>query len=73
MAPQIADDCLIHTVATDAHRTGINDITQRQDRNLGRPATDINNHIAGRIGDWHARTNGGGNRLGDKARAACAC
>src|SRR6266567_6418851 len=50
VAPDIGDDRLIHLVAADPHRAGIDDAAQREDRHLGRAAADINYHRAGRLG-----------------------
>jgi hypothetical protein len=70
LAAQVADDRLVHPVAAHADRPGIDDVAQRQHRNLGRAAADVDDHVAGRVGDRHARADGGGDGLGDEPGAA---
>src|SRR6202023_4189057 len=54
VAADIGNDRLVHLVAPDANRSAIDDAAKRQHRHLGRPASDIHGHPAGRLG--HRKT-----------------
>ena len=69
LTAQVADDGLVHAVAADTDRAGVDDVSERKDGNLGGATADIDDHVAGRIGDGHAGADGGGDRLGDQTRA----
>src|SRR5262249_37288667 len=45
-ATNVRDDRLIEAVAADAHRVGIHDAIQRDDRDLGGAAADVDDHRA---------------------------
>ena len=50
VAADIGDDRLVHLVAAHPHRAAIDDAAERQHRDLGRAAADIDDHRAGRLG-----------------------
>ena len=68
LAAQVADDRLVHPVATNADRARINNVAQRQNRNLGGAAANIDNHVAGGVCDRHSGTNRRRNRFGNQSR-----
>src|SRR5207302_7102166 len=47
VAPDIGDDRLVHLVAADPHRAGIDDAAKREHRDLGGAAADIDDHRPG--------------------------
>jgi len=51
---------------TDAHRLNRDDATQRNQRGLGRAATDVDDHVAHRLVDRQARADRGSHRLFDQ-------
>ena len=50
----VLDDRLVHLVAGDAHRLAVDDAGERDDGDVGRAAADVDDHVAGRLGDRHA-------------------
>ena len=70
LAAQVIHDSFVHPVTTDTYRSSIHNVTQRQHRDFGCPAPDIDDHITCWIRNRHARTNCRGNRFGDQTRAA---
>ena len=44
VAADVGDDRLVHLVAADAHRGGVGEAAQRQHRDFGRAAADIDDH-----------------------------
>src|SRR5207237_9914032 len=66
VAADIRDDRLVHLVAADPHRAGIDDAAEREDRDLGRAAADIDDHRAGRLGHGQAGADRRRHRLLDQ-------
>src|ERR1051325_10172976 len=69
LTTDIADDGLVHLVATDAYGTGINDPAERQHRDLGGAAADIDNHRGGRLRPRQPATDCRRDRLLDQKNA----
>ena len=51
LALDVLDDRLVHLVAGDADRLGVDDAGERDHRDLGRAAADVDDHVAGRLLD----------------------
>ena len=68
-AADIGGDHVVHLVAADARRIAIGNPAQRQHRDLGRPAADIDHHRAARLGHGQARADRGGERFVDQPHA----
>jgi hypothetical protein len=66
VAAHIADDRFVHLVAADAHRSGVGKAAQRQHRNFGRAAADVDDHRADRFGHRHVGADRGGHRFKDQ-------
>jgi hypothetical protein len=64
------DDRLVHLVAADAHRAGVHDARERDDRDLGGAPADVDDHVAGRLGDGQAGADGRGDGLLDQVDLA---
>ncbi len=56
LALDVLRDGFVHLVAGDADGTRINDTRKRDDRDVGRSAADIDDHVAVRFGDRQAGT-----------------
>ncbi len=67
-ALHVADDRLVELVAGDADRLGAHDAAERDDRDLGRAATDVDDHRAGRLLDRQSRADRCRHRLLDEER-----
>ena len=70
VAADIGDDRLVHLVAADAHRGGVGKAAQREHRDFGGAAADIDDHRADRLGHRHVGADRGGHRLVDQADLA---
>jgi hypothetical protein len=70
MAAHIGNDRLVHLVAADAHRCGVGKAAQRQHRDLGRAAADIDNHRSDRLRHRHVGADRGGHRFLDQEHLA---
>ena len=70
IAADVGDDRFVHLVAADPHAPGIDDATQRQDRDFGGAAADVDDHRAGRLGHRQAGADGGRHRLLDQIHLA---
>ncbi len=62
----VVDDRLVHLVAADPHALGDDDAAERDDRDLGRAAADVDDHVPGRIGDRQPGADRGCHRLLDE-------
>ena len=47
----VVDDRLVHLVAADAEALRDDDAAERDHRDLGRAAADVDDHVPGRLGD----------------------
>src|SRR5581483_10380023 len=65
LTADVRDDRLVELVAADAHRLGVDDAAERDDRDFGRTAADVEDHRAARLGDRDAGAHRGGDRLFD--------
>jgi hypothetical protein len=54
VAADVVHDRLVELVAADPHRTCIDHAAERDDTDFGRPATDVDDHRPGRLGDRQA-------------------
>ena len=70
VALDVIDDRLVHLVAADAQRLRDDDPAERDDRDLGRAAADVDDHVPGRLGDGEPGADRGGHRLLDQVRLA---
>ena len=70
IAPDIGDDRLVHLVAADPDRAGIDNAAQREDRDLGGAAADIDNHRSRRFGHRQAGADRRRHRLLDQKHPA---
>ena len=70
LAPGEGDDVLVHLVAADPDAAADDDAAEADDRDLGRPAADVDDEAAGRLADREAGTDRGGHRLLDEAGPA---
>src|SRR5207237_10538986 len=68
LALDVADDRLVHLVAADAQRLRDDDAAERDDRDLGRAAADVDDHVPGRLGDGQPGPDRGRHRLLDQVR-----
>ncbi len=64
------DDRFVHRVAADPYRAADDDAGQRDDRDVGGAAADVDDHVAGRVGDRQTRADGGRHRLVDEVHLA---
>ncbi len=62
----VLDDRIVHLVAGDADRLAVDDAGERDDRNVGRAAADVDDHVARRLGNRHAGTDRRGHRFLDE-------
>ena len=67
----VGNDGLVELVAADAHRLGVDDAVQRNDRDFRSTAADVHHHRAARLGNRDARTECGGDRFLDHEHLAC--
>jgi hypothetical protein len=70
VATHVGHDRFVEAVAADAHRLRIDDAVQRDHRNLGGAAADVDHHRAARLGHRHAGANRGGHRFLDQVDLA---
>ena len=70
LAAHILDDGLVELVARDLDGGRFDDAGERNDRDIGRTAADVDDHVALGLGDVDARTDGGGDRLFNEVDAA---
>ena len=70
LALDVVDDRLVHLVAADAQRLRDDDAAERDDGDLGRAAADVDDHVAGRLGDGQPGADRGGHGLLDEVRLA---
>ena len=70
LALDVLDDGLVHLVAADAHGLRKDDAGERDDGDLGGAAADVDDHVAGRLGDRQARADGRGHGLFDQVDLA---
>ena len=66
VAANVGADRLVHLVAADADRGGVSEAAQRQHRDFGGAAADIDDHRADRLGHRHVGADRGGHRLLDQ-------
>src|SRR5690606_3943618 len=66
----IVHDRLVEAITTDARRSGIDDAVQRQYRDLGRTAADVEHHRAARLVHRQAGANCCGHRFAHDPAAA---
>ena len=57
-ALQIVGDGLVHLVAGHAHGARVDDAGERDDRDIGGAAADVDHHVAARLGDGQAGADG---------------
>ena len=69
LAAHIFDDRLVELVARNLDRGGLDDAAERDDRDVGRAAADVNDQIAVRPADVETRADGRRNRLLDEEHA----
>ena len=69
VAADIGDDRLVHLVAVHPNRSAIDDAAERQHRDLGRSATNIDHHRPGRLGHRETGTDRCRHRLLDQSRS----
>src|SRR5947207_12480014 len=62
----VLDDRLVHLVAADAHALADDDAAERDDRDLGRAAPDVDNHVPRRLGDREPGADRGRHQLFDQ-------
>ncbi len=72
VAAHVVRDRLVEAVAADADRLRVDDAVQRDHRDLGGAAADVEHHRAARLVDRHAGADRGGHRFLDQVHAACA-
>ena len=70
LAAHILDDGLVELVARDLDGGRFDNAGERDDRDIGRTAADVDDHVALGLGDVDARTDGGGDRLFNEVDAA---
>ncbi len=66
----VVDDRLVQLVAGDAHRLAVDDAGHRDDRDVGGAAADVDDHVAGRLGDGQAGADRRRHRLVDQVDLA---
>ena len=69
LAAHIFNDRLVELVARDLDRGGLDDTAERNDRDVGRAAADVNDQIAVRPADVETRADGRRDRLLDEEHA----
>jgi hypothetical protein len=62
----VLNDRLVHLVARHADRLAVDDAGERDHRDVGGAAADVDDHVAGRLGDRHAGADRGGHRFLDQ-------
>src|SRR6056297_2112726 len=72
LVADVADDRLVELVAGDAQALAHHDSAQADDGDVRRAPADVDDHRAGGLGDVDAGPDGGGQRLLDQERLACA-
>ena len=70
LALDVLRDRLVHGVAGDAHRLAVDDAGERDDRDVGRPAADVHDHVAGGFGNRQPGADRRGHRLFDQVHLA---
>ena len=70
LAAHILDDGLVELVARDLDGGRLDDAGEGDDRDVGRTAADVDDHVALGLGDVDARADGGGDRLFNEVDAA---
>ena len=70
LALQVRDDRLVHLVAADAHALRVDDAGERDDGDLGGAAADVDDHVAGGLGDGQPGADGRRHRLLDQVDLA---
>ena len=65
-----ADDRVVHVVAGGADGAGVDHAAERDDRDVGGAAADVDDHAAGGFGDRQAGADGRGHRLFDEVHLA---
>ena len=66
----VLDDRLVHLVARHPHRLAVDDARERDDGDVGGAAADVDDHVAGRLGDRHAGADRRRHRLLDQVHLA---
>src|SRR6185369_11938144 len=66
VAADVGADRFIHLVPADAHGSRVSEAAKRQDRDLGRPAADIDDHRPDRLGHRHVGADRSRHRLFDQ-------
>ena len=66
LALDVLDDRFVHLVAGDPDRTRVDDAGHRDHGDVRRPAADVEDHVAGRLGDRQPRADRGHHRLLDE-------
>jgi hypothetical protein len=66
VTPDVGGDRLVHLVAADAHRRGVGKAAERENRDFGRAAADIDHHRSDWLGDRHVGADRGRHRLLDQ-------
>ena len=66
----VGDDRVVHLVAADAQRLRDDDAAERDHRDLGRAAADVDDHVPGRLADRQPGADRGGHRLLDQVGLA---
>ena len=66
VATNVGNDGVVHLVAADPDRPGINDAAERDHGYFGGAAADVNHHAAGRFGYRQAGTDRGSHRFFDQ-------
>src|SRR5690625_4692431 len=59
LAAHVVDDGFVEGVATGAYGFGVNDAVERNDRDFGGAATDVQHHGAAGVADRNAGADGG--------------
>ena len=70
LSSDVADYRLIHFVTGDFYRFRNDDAAERDDRNVGRSAADVDYHATGRAGNVDAGSDSGGKRFFNKESLA---
>ena len=67
---RVRDDRLVELVAGDPHRLAVDDAGEGDDRDVGRAAADVDDHVARRFGDRHPRADRRRHRFLDQVHFA---
>ena len=70
LALEVLHDGFVHLVAGHADGTRVDDAAQRDDGDVGGAAADVDDHVAGRLGDGQAGADRGGHGLLDEINFA---